>query len=91
VQQRRELSSARYGSIEINGSYEAPIGVLVNGLSFGHCRARFEVVARSTGEHDYLKGMRLFGKERAEPLHPEVVALNELIVEDNRARQVFGE
>jgi hypothetical protein len=68
--------------IEIDGSYKAAIGVLVNGLSFGH-RPRLVRGSRpSTGEHDYLKGMRLLGKQCAEPLHAEIVALNELIIED---------
>src|SRR6478736_650034 len=86
----RTLSS-RDGAIEIDGPYKAAIGVFVNDLSLGHGCAGCEVVPRSTGEHDYLKAMRLLGKQCAEPLHPEVIALDELIVEDDRARQVLGE
>src|SRR3974390_3442743 len=86
----RNLSS-REGPIEVDGSHKAAIGVFVNGLTFGHHRAWCEIVTWSTGEHDYLKAERLLGKQCAEPLHPEVVALDELIVEDDRARQVLGE
>ena len=80
------LSSA-HGPSEVDRSYKPAICVPMNALPFGHRRAGGEVVVRPAREHNDLEAVGLLGKQCAEPVHPRIVALDELIVEnDSRAR-----
>jgi hypothetical protein len=63
----------------------------MNGVSLGHQLTRVKVVAWPTREYNDLKDVCLLGKQRAKPLQPAAVALNELVVQHNRRLQVFRE
>ena len=85
-----ELSSAER-TPEVNRPYEPTIRVRVNSAPLGHHRAGGEVVTRPAREHNDLKAVGFLRQQRAKPVHPAVVALNELVVQDNRCAQIFRE
>jgi len=76
------LSSADC-STEVDGSYELAIGVAVNGTTFGRHRAVGKVVARPACEYYDLEAMGLLSQEFSKPVHPRVVTLDQLIVENH--------
>ena len=78
-----QLSSA-HGPSEVDRSYKPAICVPMNALPFGHRRAGGEVVVRPACEHNDLEAVGLLGKQCAEPVHPRIVALDELIVENDK-------
>ena len=61
----------------------------MNALPFGHRRAGGEVVVRPAREHNDLEAVGLLGKQCAEPVHPRIIALDELIVENDSRAQVL--
>jgi hypothetical protein len=62
----------------------------MNRFAFRDC-IRFDVIIRPARKDNDLKGMRLLREEGTKPVHPRFVALNELIVENDRALEVFGQ
>jgi hypothetical protein len=77
------------GPSEVDRSDEPALCLLKSDFSFGHHRIGGEVVAGPAREHNDLKAMSLLGEQCAEPIHPRIVALDELIVEDDSGAQVF--
>jgi hypothetical protein len=63
----------------------------MNCAPLGHKRSRGEVVARPTRQYNDLETVRFLGKQRPKPVHPAVVALNELVIEDDRRAQILRE
>ena len=61
----------------------------MNGAPLGNQRARGKVVAGPARKYDDLEVVGLLGEQRAKPVHPAIVALNELIVQDNRRAQIL--
>src|SRR5216683_6344882 len=57
--------------------------------SFGYRRAGGEVVVRPAREHNDLEAVGFLGKQCAEPVHTRIVALDELIVENDSRAQVL--
>src|SRR6266545_3589081 len=74
---------------EIDSSYEPTIRVCVNSVTIGYHRGRCKVVTRPACEDDDLKAVSLLVEQRAEPVHAAVIALDQLVVEDDRRLQVF--
>lgn len=69
-----------YDILEIDCANVSAVGIPMNDLPFREDCTRFQIVAWPTGEHDDLKRMRLFDEKGAEPVHPILIALNELII-----------
>ena len=49
-----------------------------------------KIIIRPAREDDDLKLAGLVPQQRPEPLHSQVVALHQLIIEHNRAAEIFG-
>src|SRR5262249_14926918 len=74
---------------KIQSANETVVDVFVRCLPFRDDGTCLEVVAWSTSKHDDLKRPRLLGEESSEPVHPGVVALNKLIVQDQSRSEVL--
>jgi hypothetical protein len=63
----------------------------MNGAPLGHKRVCWKVIAGPAGENDDLETVGLLGKQATKPVHPTVVALDKLVVQDDRRAQIFRE
>ena len=69
---------------------DEPIGrVFMNARTVGYHRCRCKVVTRSTRENDDLKDVSLLVEQRAEPIHTAIIALDQLVVQNECRLQIF--
>src|SRR5262249_41314939 len=66
---------------QIHRPHEPAVAIRVDGASLGNQRSLCKVVAWPAREDKNLERARLFSKQSAEPVHPVVVALDELVVQ----------
>jgi hypothetical protein len=86
---RQKELSALDGTRKIDSSNVTTARISVDCVPFRDNCTRFQIVAWPAGEHDDLKRTRLFGEKGAEPVHPGVVALDELIVKNKSGPQIL--
>lgn len=63
----------------------------MSSLAFRNDCICLQIVARPARENDDLKRVRLLAQNGSEPVHPGVIALNELIVQDECRPEVLGQ
>src|SRR6185369_3090354 len=76
---------------QINRPHKSLLAVHIARPVRGHPRRRVQVIVGAAGEDDDLEGAGFFDEEVAEPFHAAVVALDELVVEDDGGLEVLSE
>ena len=82
------LSPAKRPS-QVDGSDKSTVAIRMSFASGRHKIARTKIVVWPTGEYEDLEIPGLFSKQRTKPIHAVVVALNELVVQDNCRLQIL--
>ena len=76
---------------EVDGANETSLVIDKGWSGGGHHRCRCKIVVRAARKHNDLEAARLFREQRAKPVHAVLIALNQLVVEDDNGLQVLSE
>jgi hypothetical protein len=79
---------AKDGPLEVHGSYESAIRISMNSLPIRRQFTHLEVIDRPARNNDDLEGSGFLGKQFAEPTHPAVIALHQLVVQNDYCSQI---